>query len=291
MLIHDIYTLGESNSFEIKTHEEVTVNLELEKIPPCYPTLLTGIVFCKGFPIRNATIMVMDDNYNPLASDVTDENGKYKFSNILMPGQYKAIASAIGYNISDIHEIVINPNEETKLAFPLKKSFICANGLVYGRILEVGSAKPIEDAEIYLKCVFTDKIYKTMSNHSGQYLIYDLLPNKYKIVVKKQGYMVSEPLVLKIEKYDRTCLYFDLIRDTDDCKNTISGMITVDKSAVCKAAVFLYLLDEVKNEKIVQVQETNKHGFFIFSNVESGSYLVKGKQQNSVIYEKSFVIK
>ena len=129
-----------------------------------------------------------------------------------------------------------------------------------------------------------------MSNHSGQYLIYDILPNKYKIIVKKQGYMVTEPLMLRIEKYDLTCLYFDLIRDTDDCKNTISGMITFDKGSICKAAVFLYLLDEEENEKIIQVQETNRNGLFVFPNVESGSYLVKGKLQNSVIYEKAFTI-
>jgi len=207
-----------------------------------------------------------------------------------MPAKYKVIASAIGYNSSDIKEIVIKPNEVTKLSFSLMKSLISANGIVYGKILEVGSGNPIEDADIYLKCVFTDKIYKTMSNQSGQYLIYDILPNKYKILVKKQGYMVTEPLVLKIQKYDRTCLYFDLIRDNDDFKNTISGMITFDKTSICKAAVFLYLLDREGNEKIVQVQETNKQGFFIFSNVESGSYLVKGKLQNSIIYEKSFII-
>ena len=290
MLIHDIYTLGESSSFEIKTREELSVDLELEKVPPCYPTLLTGMVFSKGFPIRNATVMVMDDNYDPVSSAITDENGIYKFSNILMPAKYKVIASAIGYNSSDIKEIVIKPNEVTKLSFSLMKSLISANGIVYGKILEVGSGNPIEDADIYLKCVFTDKIYKTMSNQSGQYLIYDILPNKYKILVKKQGYMVTEPLVLKIQKYDRTCLYFDLIRDNDDFKNTISGMITFDKTSICKAAVFLYLLDREGNEKIVQVQETNKQGFFIFSNVESGSYLVKGKLQNSIIYEKSFII-
>jgi hypothetical protein len=40
----------------------------------------------------------------------------------------------------------------------------------------------------------------------------------------------------------------------------------------------------------VQVQESNENGLFLFANVESGIYLVKGKQQNHVIYEKSFLI-
>lgn len=291
MFFHDIYVLGASDSFEIMTHEEVTVNLELERIPPCYHTLFTGKVLYKDLPIRNATVMVMDCNCCPVSSTVTDENGIYRFRNILKPGKYKVIASKIGYNTSDIKIILINQDEVTNLSFSLKKSSIFVNGIVYGKILEAGSGKPIEDADIYLKSLDADEtIYKTMSNCNGQYLIYNILPNNYKIVIQKQGYMVTEPFLLKIEKYDRICLYFDLIRDTNDCKNTISGMITFDEKPISKVAVFLYLLDKQENEKIVQIQETNKNGLFLFSNVERGSYLVKGKQQNSIIYEKSFAI-
>lgn len=291
MLNHDIYILGESDPFEIKTQEEVTVNLELEKAPFCYHTLLTGKVLSRNLPIRNATVMVLDENCSPLASAITDENGIYKFINVLKPGRYKVIASAIGYNTSDIKTILINQHEVTKLSFTLKKSSIFVNGIIYGKILESGSRKPIEAAEIYLKAKDTDEtIYITMSNHNGQYLLYNVLPNNYKLVIKKQGYMSTEPYVLKVEKFDRICLYFDLIKEPCDYKNTISGKITCNETPISKAAVFLYLLDKEDNEKIVQIQETNENGIYLFSNVESGNYLVKGKQQNDVIYEKCYTI-
>jgi hypothetical protein len=120
--------------------------------------------------------------------------------------------------------------------------------------------------------------------------MYNILPNNYKMVIQKQGYMVTEPLEIKINKYSRICLYFDLIRDFNECKNTISGIITFDEKPISKVGVFLYLLEKEKNEKIVQIQETNENGLFLFSNLESGSYLVKGKMQDSIIYEKSFTI-
>lgn len=290
MFIHDIYVLGESDSFDVKTHEEITVDLELEKVPPCYHTIFTGKVFYKNFPIRNATVMVMNDNCSPVSSTITDDNGIFKFYNI-EPGQYKVIASAVGYSTSEIKTIQINQNEITKLSFELMRSFIFINGIVYGKILEVGSREPIENADIYLKSMDADKIiYKTKSNHNGQYLIYNILPNDYKMVIQKQGYMISEPLVLKVEKYSRICLYFDLIEDSKYKNNTISGKITSDGVPIKKAAVFLYLFDQTQNEKIVQIQETNEDGYFLFTNIESGSYLVKGKLQNSIIYEESFSI-
>lgn len=292
MFVRDIYVLKESNPFEIKMHDEVTVNLELERPPPCYHTLLSGKVLCEDLPIKNATVMVMDNNCSPILSTITDENGIYLFCNILKPGKYKVLASAIGYNTSFVKTIRIWRNEVTKLSFALTKSSIFVNGIVYGKILEVGSKEPIEDADIYLTSSESgcETVYKTISNHSGQYLIYNILPGNYKMIIKKQGYMETKPTLLKIEKYDHIILYFDLIRKPNDCNNIISGAVTFHGKPIYKAAVFLYLLNEQKSEKVVQIQETNENGLFLFSPVESGSYLVKGKLQNSVIYEKSIII-
>ncbi|MDD4843181.1 MAG: carboxypeptidase regulatory-like domain-containing protein [Anaerotignum sp.] len=291
MRIHDVYILGESDSFEIKTHEEVTVNLELKKVPPCYHTLFMGKVHCWNFPIRNAVVMVLDDNYNPVSSSITNENGIFEFRNILKPGKYKVIASAVGFNTTGVTTVFIRQNEVTKLMVSLNKSSIFINGIVYGKILEAASGEPIEDAKVYLKSVGCgEAIYETMSNHNGQYLIYNIFPDHYQMVVQKQGYMGTEPLMIKIERYSQVCLYFDLVRKSYFFKNTISGIITVDKTSLVGAAVFLYIFDKEGNERIVQTQETNENGLYLFSNVENGHYLVKGKLQNYVVYEESFIV-
>lgn len=292
MYIHDIYVLGQSSSFELKTREEAVVDLKLKKVQSCCHTLFTGKVLCRDSPIKNATVMVMDNNCSPLSSAVTDRNGIFRFNNILKPGMYKVIASANEYGPSETKTVLINYNEATKLTFTLKKSLISVNGIVYGKVLESGSRKPVEDAEICLKSLNCDHnmIYKTKSNHNGQYLIYNIFPENYIIMVQKEGYMSAEPLIIKIERKSRLILYFDLIKSSANYMNSISGRIIMNKEPITKLPVFLYLLDKEKNEKIVQIQETNDNGIYLFPNVESGSYLVKSKLQNRVIYEKSFII-
>lgn len=290
MFIHDMYVLGESDSFDIKMHEEAVVDLGLEKVQPCYHTLLTGKVLYKDIPIKDATIMVMDSKCSPISSTTSDEKGIYKFCNKLKPGKYKVIASAIGYVTSDTRTIFINDNEVTRRSFTLKKSSIFEKGIVYGKILEAGSGIPVKDACVCLKTLKCDgkTIYKTMSNHNGQYLIYNILPDNYKIIIQKKGYMATEPLLIKIEPHSRMSLYFDLIKKPNN--HIISGTISFHKKPIPKATVFLYLLDKEKSEKIVQIQKTNENGLYLFTNVESGTYLVKGKLQNYLIYQKSFKI-
>lgn len=291
MYINDIYFLEESDPFEIKTNEEATINLELIKVPSCFHTLLSGKVFSKDQTISNALVMVLDNNNNTISTAITDSKGNYKFKNILKPGKYKAIASAIGYCTSNENTVLIKPHEVTKLSFTLQKSLISSNGIVYGKILEACSREPITGAKVYLKSLDNHykTVYNTLSNHSGQYIIYNILPNNYKMIIKKHGYTETELPLLKIEKHDRISLYFDLIRNSYDYY-TISGVITVDNTPISNVAVFLYRLDNQKNENIVQVQETNSNGFYLFANVEAGSYLVKGTQQDSVIYEKFFTV-
>lgn len=226
MFRHNIYVLGESDPFVIKEHEDVKVNLELKNISPCYHTIFTGKVLYMGMPLRNATVMVMDENSNTVSNTITDANGIYKFSNILKPGKYKVIASSTGYDTSNTKTIIINSDEVTKLSFSLKKSAIFANGIVYGRILETESKKPIENAEVYLKSLGNDEIiYKTTSNHNGQYMIYNVLPNNYKILIQKQGYIVIKSKVIEINKSShRICLDFYLIKNFEECKNIIIAM-------------------------------------------------------------------
>lgn len=214
MFINDIYILKASDPFEIEAREEADVNLWLKKVPPCYRTLLTGRVLFKNTPIKNATVLVLNKHNKPLFHTVTNEKGVYEFRNLLKPGEYNVIAKAFGYKTSRTKSIKIKANRVEKLSFTLKKSHVFENGVVYGRIFEAVSRKPIENANISLislpdGCM---AFYKTRSNHCGQYFIYDILPGKYRMVIKKQGYEVSNVKEITISKHDCIELNIDLIR-------------------------------------------------------------------------------
>ncbi|MBL4931618.1 MSCRAMM family protein [Clostridium paridis] len=292
MIIKDVYILTDSDSVVINENEEATVNLDLVEIPPCYDTLLIGKVVDRGSPIANATVKVFDENFNPLFHTNTDENGFFKFKNLLPPGEYEVIASANYYGTSMSRKIRIRNDEVTKIAFTLKKNSALANGIVYGKVLEEVTLKPIPNAMIYMKSL-EDRgkvIYKTTSNSRGQYLIYNVFPNKYTIEVERHGYNSQEPVEISVEKYEYALLNLYLLKNYNDNKGTISGLITSKDAVIPNAEVFLYEIDDNGDERIVQVQVTNEDGVYLFSNIEKGHYVVKGKLQNGEYFEKNIEI-
>ncbi|MDD7795515.1 MSCRAMM family protein [Clostridium sp. 'White wine YQ'] len=292
MIIKDVYILTDSDSVVINENEEVTVNLDLLELPPCYDTLLIGKVVDRGAPIANATVKVFDENFNPLFHTNTDENGIFKFKNLLYPGEYEVIASANYYMTSMSRKVRIRKDEVTKIALTLKKHPSLANGIVYGKVLEEVTLKPISNAMISMKPLEEGcrVIYKTTSNSRGQYLIYNVSPNKYTIEVERNGYNSQEPIEISVEKYEYALLNLYLLKNYNDYKGTISGIITSKNSVVSDAEVFLYEIDNNGDERIVQVQVTNEDGVYLFSNIEGGDYIVKAKLQNGEYFEKNIEI-
>jgi hypothetical protein len=289
MFIKDSYLLTASHNFELKDMQEVTVNIELTKVPPCYHTLLTGKVLHKNIPVKGAVVKVFDCRYNPLFHTVTNDRGVYRFNNILAPGLYKVVAAADSYQTSRTKDIKIKANKVIRKSFQLKKCSIFTNGIIYGKVREVGSKKPIEGASVYLKDEYK-MVYKTISNKDGQYIIYNIRPKKYKLHVMKHGYISSNPLELNVDKNDRIMLYIDLKEQCDNYSRTISGVVTWDDKPVPDATIFLYLLGNEGKETIVNVQVTNEEGAFLFSNLEEGTYVLKGKLQSKAIFEKKVMM-
>lgn len=199
MFAEDSYLLTASHTFEVRDRQEITVNIELAKEPPCYNTLLTGRVLHKNRPIKRAVVQVYDCKGNPLSHALTNCKGIYRFKNILVPGIYKVVATADGFRTSIIIKIKIELKKITRKSFHLKKCSIFCNGILYGNVREANSNKPIESACIYLKNK-DGTIYKTTSNKDGQYIIYNIRPNSYNLIVMKYGYRTLKSIPLNIDK-------------------------------------------------------------------------------------------
>lgn len=95
MVIRDSYLLQRSEQFNLCPRQEMTVDLSLKKAPkePC--TVLMGSVAGNCAQIEGATVKVIDRCNKPIAHTVTDNKGKFIFENILPPGEYKVIATAV----------------------------------------------------------------------------------------------------------------------------------------------------------------------------------------------------
>jgi hypothetical protein len=285
MFIKDSYLLTASHTFEVKEMQEITVNIELAKVPSCYHTLLIGRVLHKKMPIKRAVVQVYDCKDNPLFHAVTNCKGVYRFSNILAPGIYKVVATADGYWTSRTRKIKIKTNKVIRMSFHLKKCSIFNNGIIYGKVRVADSKKPIEGACIYLKDE-DGKVYKTTSNKDGQYIIYNIRPNCYQLIVRKHGYRTFKTSALSVDKNDRIMLYVDLKERCGNYNRTISGVINYKDKPVSDAPVFLFRVDNEGNKSLAKVQLTNGEGAFMFTSIPEGTYILKGKSQSREKFEK-----
>lgn len=279
MLIQDSYLLASSQIFELKAEQEMTVDLELTKAPPCFDTLLIGRVLHENMPVKNAVVKIFDWDYNPLFHAITNSRGVYRFKNILAPGVYKVIAAADGYQTSRTFKIKIKENDVVKMSIQLKECSISSNSIIYGKVREAGSKKPVEGAHIYMRndCGIA---YKTASNRDGQYILYDVRPEKYELIVKKYGYLSSSPLEVNVDRGDRIMLYVDLQKLCNRYDKTISGVLISEDDPVPDVPVFLYQLGDEGYETIEKLQVTNGDGVFLFSDLSEGTYILKGKLQS-----------
>ena len=208
MYCRDIYKLKASKPIMIKSRDEVCVNLELEKIRPCYHTRLAGRVFCRSMPIKDATVLVLDNCFNPLFHTVTDRRGWFNFCNLLSPGIYYAVVAAAGFKMSIPKLIRIRENVVSYLTFFLRKNYADINGFIYGRIYEAQSGKPVGNAAIELESLAGGcmRVYKEVSNRCGQFLICNIFPGRYRLTVSKQGYKQFCVAELSVDRNDRFVL-------------------------------------------------------------------------------------
>lgn len=161
----------------------------------------------------------------------------------------------------------------------LKECSISSSSIIYGKVRETISNKPVEGAQIYLQngCGIA---YKTTSNKDGQYILYDVRPEKYELIVKKQGYLSSIPLDVNVDRCDRIMLYIDLQKLCNRYDKTISGVLISEDEPVPDVPVFLYQLGNEGYETIEKLQVTNGDGVFLFSDLAEGTYILKSKLQS-----------
>jgi hypothetical protein len=100
-MVTDLFALKCSEEFNIQNNQAVRVDLGLT-IPPSPPEkVITGKVSHCGRPIRNATVVVLDTQLNPVTYSPTDQDGIYLIVG-LNSQAYGLTATAPGFSTSNI---------------------------------------------------------------------------------------------------------------------------------------------------------------------------------------------
>ncbi|MPM15300.1 hypothetical protein SDC9_61668 [bioreactor metagenome] len=277
MVIRDIYLLRRSEEFYLEPGHEASVNLALEKSPPFPCTKLCGQVISGCKSISGATVKILDKGFKPMYHTDTDSEGNFSFVNTLMPGEYEIIAAADGYTVSESRLISLMPSNPLYVTIKLVPDKNAGLGTVYGVVGDENNT-PLPGVQVY---VFEYGIMEfpkavTITNSDGEYLVYGLSPGKYAIRAFLQGFLFPDDVEIEIRPKEMACADLYLYRGNSALEGTISGNVIHNGAGIPYAMTALYKVEN-NNCGLMQIQKANSRGFYLFSGLGPGSYIVKAK--------------
>lgn len=281
--MRDISKLSASNPFTINPHEEKRIDLSLKKLSPIHHTVLRGIVLSECTPIAGATVEVLSFHFNPLFHTQTNANGMYEFKNILKAGKYKIIATADGYELSPVIEFLMLHNKSINIS--LRKDPLATKSVVYGTIKDKNTQKLLSNATISLfKINQAVPFATTVSNFNGEYLIPDIVPGQYQLLIERNGYLPSPLTLIPVQNHPFIKTDILLTANKEATLGTISGIIENFIPCINYGFVTLYKI-EGNTETLIQIKTLNSKNY-LFTNVEPGTYIVKAGTKQEVFFQK-----
>ncbi len=261
----------------MKPGYEASVDLELKKAPPLPCTKLLGRVMGVREPIQGATVKILDRDFKPLYHTNTDDAGRFSFINTLMPGEYEITAAAEGYKACRSRLISLMPMKTLFVTIRLSPDKIAGLGTLYGIARDEKNA-PLPGVQVYVFSQSNIEFPKavTVSNADGEYLVYGLKPGKYVIRAFLKGWIFPYGITADLDPGGIVCADLYLYMEPSARNGTVSGKVTHDGAEIPNAVTALY---SVKDDAytLIQVQEANDKGFYLFTGCKPGKYVVKAK--------------
>ncbi|MHB8124434.1 MAG: MSCRAMM family protein [Desulfitobacteriaceae bacterium] len=290
MTIIDRYLLTQSKKFILGPNEEARIDLKLKIRPLPSQTKITGQVSCEGSPVPNATVKILDSQFDPVAHVLTDDQGLYMFEN-LKPGDYKVTATAPGFLVANTYGFSLKAKVTIIINIKIKEdSSVRYKNTIYGKVSECITNKPVEEALLKLLSPRTPYIIaETISNDSGQYLFSGIPGGEYFVSASKPGFQTSDHIKFIAEKGQLIKINIQL-HHSFPTSGTVSGIITIP---FCQepgdACVGLFRIEQ-DEETLIQIKTTNSEGLYLFSDVPAGEYVVKAKKEEKWESFKTYTI-
>ncbi|MFA9398033.1 MAG: carboxypeptidase-like regulatory domain-containing protein [Clostridiaceae bacterium] len=271
------YELAQSTEETIdKFHKEIRIDLILTNNKYYNNALIYGFVYdYNKKPVANSLVSFIDDN-EILGSVYTNSQGFYCFIGLIICSKIKIIINKDGFQ-----KLLTN-------CFIVNKKFICKNfyinnicpanqTIISGHIF-LDEINPPTNIFVYLisRDCYTGKniINTTITNDYGQFVFYKITKGDKYLIINDQAFNYYSK---KISISDPNKIYninINLVKRK--AQNIIEGCIKNSKGVVIpNSMVVLFKIDKYNRLKAISYTKCDCNGFYIFSNMPKGNYIVK----------------
>lgn len=276
--LHDSYCMNSSGVIDIYTNEQVITSINLE-VTPELPSLLSGYVWdrpAQGKGVGVAEVSLFTQSNEFLQRTYSDNAGYFAFYN-LESGAYKLTASKEGYQTARFINLLLEPGNavlQNLVLLPLDSS----ENLIYGRVTNAGQ-DPVPDARVDVIGNNGQKIAGTVTAIDGTYAVYGMPDGAYTLIIGSDGHesLRQETQIgaqSRMQNLDAALMPANIPPDAA----SICGFITNKQGyALACAWVGLYAVSGQREEKLAATAFTTADGFYSFSPLPAGKYLVKSK--------------
>lgn len=215
-------------------------------------------------PIPGATIFIFQ-NEILIKSSLTDINGNYEIDE-LSPGDYFVVAQANNYQDAT-SAASISPSSTTIVNFSLSPN----PGTISGTIIDAATTNPIAGAHI-LVFSGSNLITFSVSDPNGTYVIPNLAPGTYFVLVRANGYRaaVSSEIVIA---GTTTIANFAL--------NSIPGTVTGQITNSCNGFPMPGALVVIREgSSVVGFTLSDRNGNYLINNLAPGDFQVSASKRN-----------
>ena len=229
------------------------------------PATISGrITSTEGQPLTNAVVKVLDSNETVLGIGFTDADGNYSVGN-LPPGSLVVTISANGFG-NAVGGVTLSPGEEkTGVNFQLQPN----PGSISGQITNAATGEVIASANVLVRSATDGTVATTAaSSPFGNFLIEDISPGSYNVVVSAEGFGTSSTGV-NVERDQTASASLALSPLTGN----IAGQIQDEAgNPITGNNIQVKLFD--RNQVLLQTVLANSDGSFTFFNLPPGNYTI-----------------
>lgn len=236
-------------------------------------------------PVEGAEVSLLSDN-QPVDEITTGESGSFRFTK-LPSGNYVIVVDKEGFDTVDVAVEL----EERSVFIPIRLGQV-EPGTLQGEVYyyDGGTLVPIEGAEVVLRSPFPGLERTTLTDRDGAYLLQNIEPGCYHLIVSKEGFSNARLKVIinPGETAERDIIlkrYFASVGGVVfDREGPVAGAIVSLRSRLVPLSESIACREDDCVPPPSYETETDENGCFAFPEVLPGLYTLRVTKEGYKTY-------